>query len=68
MKKCELIMVTSDNNNKFYNMEECGSSIKVVYGRVGSKGTEVTYPLSKWESLRNQKIKKGYTHEQQRLL
>lgn len=61
MKKCELIMVTSDNNNKFYNMEECGSSIKVVYGRVGSKGTEVTYPLSKWESLRNQKIKKGYT-------
>lgn len=61
MKRCELIMVTENNNNKFYNMEECGSEIKVVYGRVGAKGVEVTYPLYKWDSLRNSKIKKGYT-------
>lgn len=61
MKRCELIMVTENNNNKFYNMEECGGEIKVVYGRVGAKGVEVTYPLYKWDSLRNSKIKKGYT-------
>lgn len=60
-KKCQLIMVTGQNNNKFYNMEECDNVINVTYGRVGCKEMTATYPISKWDSLYNSKIKKGYT-------
>lgn len=60
-KKCQLIMVTGQNNNKFYNMEECGDTINVTYGRVGCKEMTASYPASKWQSLYNSKIKKGYT-------
>lgn len=60
MKQCQLVMVTSENNNKFYNMVENGNVIDVTYGRVGCKETHCTYPISKWDSLKNSKIKKGY--------
>lgn len=60
MRQCNLIMVTSENNNKFYNMKENGDVIEVTYGRVGCKETFCTYPISKWDSLKNSKIKKGY--------
>ena len=60
MKQCNLIMVTSENNNKFYNMVENGNVIDVTYGRVGCKETKCTYPISKWDSLKNSKIRKGY--------
>ncbi len=60
MKQCNLIMVTEENNNKFYNMEDDGNQITVKYGRVGCKETICTYPSSKWESLKNSKLKKGY--------
>ena len=33
-------MVTSENNNKFYNMVENGNVIDVTYGRVGCKETK----------------------------
>ena len=59
-KVCQLIMVTSDNNNKFYNMKLSNGEIVVEYGRVGCKATQVTYPESKWDSLYNSKVKKGY--------
>lgn len=60
MRQCNLIMVTSENNNKFYNMKENGNIIEVTYGRVGCKETFCTYPISKWDSLKNSKIRKGY--------
>lgn len=59
-KQCNLIMVTAENNNKFYNMLEDNGEIKVTYGRIGCKETVCTYPLSKWESLKRSKEKKGY--------
>ena len=30
MKQCQLVMVTSENNNKFYNMVENGNVIDSV--------------------------------------
>lgn len=59
-----LIMVTPNNNNKFYNMEEHDdASISVHYGRVGQTGTHLTYgPYERsWDSLLKSKTKKGYT-------
>jgi poly [ADP-ribose] polymerase len=53
-------MVTENNNNKFYNMEDDGNNIVVVYGRVGTSGTEVSYPSSQWDKLYRAKTKKGY--------
>ena len=60
MKQCNLVMVTSENNNKFYNMVENGNVIDVTYGRVGCKETKCQYPISKWDSLKNSKLRKGY--------
>ena len=59
-KYCKLIMVTAENNNKFYEMKEVNGSIVVTYGRVESTSTTMTYPLGKWDSLYNSKTKKGY--------
>lgn len=60
MKKF-LIYVDPSNSNKYYNMELNGSTISVEYGRVGSTKVTMSYPQSKWNSLLNSKLKKGYT-------
>lgn len=59
MKKF-LIYVDPSNSNKYYNMELVGSTIKVEYGRVGVTTMTASYPSSKWNSLLNSKLKKGY--------
>ena len=59
-KIAKLIMVTSANNNKYYDMKETGSTLKVKYGRIGSTEQHASYPMSKWNSLYKSKIKKGY--------
>jgi poly [ADP-ribose] polymerase len=59
-KVAKLIMVTGANNNKYYDMEEVDSEIKVKYGRVGVTTQTATYPISKWDSLLKSKTKKGY--------
>lgn len=57
----KLIMVTSDNNNKFYEMIwEGGSTFTVNYGRVESTSTTISYPYSQWNKKYNEKVKKGY--------
>lgn len=57
----ELIMVTGDNNNKFYRMTDIGDGIfKVEYGRVGVTSINESYPISRWDSKYREKIKKGY--------
>ena len=49
------------NNNKFYKMTELNDgTFEVCYGRVDSTSTKITYPISKWSSKYNSKIKKGY--------
>lgn len=57
----KLICVTQDNNNKYYFMKDIGDgNFEVVYGRVGSTSTKLTYPINKWESMYKQKLKHGY--------
>lgn len=55
-----LIMVTAENNNKYYNCFPDGDNFRVEYGRVNSTKTITNYPMSKWESQISSKIKKGY--------
>ena len=56
-KTANLIMVTGENNNKFYNMVENGSVIDVTYGRVGCTGRTTTYPIYQWDEIYRQKNK-----------
>ena len=58
-KYAKLIMITSDNNNKFYEMQEREEDIEVKYGRVDSTCTTIYKSKSQWNSLINSKIKKG---------
>ena len=60
IKPTYLIFVSADNHNKYYNLFPEGNQFKVVYGRVDSTKTERYYPMSKWASQINNKIKKGY--------
>ena len=61
MTKIELICVTTNNNNKFYRMTDLeNGQFEIEYGRVGYVGTKETYPMSKWKSKYNEKLKKGY--------
>jgi len=59
-KVAKLIMVTSVNNNKYYDMEEVNGTIQVKYGRVGSTEQHASYPMHKWNSLLKSKLRKGY--------
>lgn len=57
---CKLLMVTSENNNKFYIMEEKNGTLHIEYGRVDSTSTKLTKPMSEWSKLYREKTKKGY--------
>jgi len=61
-KVVKLVMVTSENNNKFYHMTDNeNGTFTVVYGRVqGGKPAEKTYPIREWEKTYRAKTKKGY--------
>lgn len=48
-------------SNKFYDMSDNGDgTFTAEYGRVGSSKTSHTYPISKWNSKLNSKLRKGY--------
>lgn len=55
-----LIMVTTANNNKYYNCFPDGDQFRVEYGRVDATKTTAYYPMSKWNSQIASKLKKGY--------
>jgi len=61
-KIIKLLMVSPDNNNKFYSMTEKGDgTFDAHYGRVGSNGVHETYPMSMWDKKYKEKTgKKGY--------
>lgn len=59
-KFAHLVMVTSLNNNKFYDMKEEGDTFVVTYGRIGSSSVTATYPMSDWNKKYREKIRKGY--------
>ena len=57
----KLMMVTENNNNKFYKMvDNNDGTFTVTWGRVGTEGSQTTYPISQWSSKYNSKVKKGY--------
>lgn len=61
MKVAKLLKITTDNNNKFYNMRQTGSdSFKSEYGRVGATAQVKIYPMQKWNSKYNEKIRENY--------
>ena len=55
-----LIMVTTANNNKYYNLFPEGDQFRVEYGRVDATKTTTYYPMSKWNTQISSKLKKGY--------
>ena len=55
-----LVLVSAQNNNKYYNCFPEGTQFRVEYGRVDATKTTTYYPISKWESQIKSKIKKGY--------
>lgn len=68
-KYAKLIMVAvsdgtdpkkASQSNKYYEMRENGSNFDVTYGRVESTASHESYPMSKWQTKYNEKIKKGY--------
>lgn len=61
LRFCNLIMVTADNNNKYYKMSENeDGTFSATYGRVGSAGVTENYPMSKWDTKYREKTRKGY--------
>lgn len=58
----KLILVSSENNNKFYNMSDNndGETFTVNWGRVGATSATTIYPIKKWDSIYRNKTKKGY--------
>ena len=60
VKPTYLIMVTTANNNKYYNCFPEGDKFRVEYGRVDATKTTAYYPMSKWNSQISSKLKKGY--------
>lgn len=44
-----LIMVTSNNNNKYYKMVLSGDKWTAEYGRVGASPQRKMYPFSEWQ-------------------
>lgn len=59
-KPVYLLMVTANNNNKYYKMIPCGTIFKVEFGRVGASPQTSSYPMSQWDKKYNEKVKKGY--------
>ena len=56
-----LVMVTAENNNKFYKMIPHGNTFTAEYGRLGNSSFQTKeYPISKFESSYRSKIAKGY--------
>lgn len=61
MNYSKLIMVTTQNNNKYYEMKEQGDGTFIVYyGRVGKAAQSASYPMSSWNTKYKEKIRKGY--------
>lgn len=58
-----LVMVTTNNNNKYYRMIPHGDTFEVEYGRVGASCQHASYSMSQWDKKYNEKVKKGYVDQ-----
>lgn len=55
-KEVRLIMITAENNNKFYNMKENGNgTFTAEYGRVGANPQSTTKSMSQWDKVYREK-------------
>jgi poly [ADP-ribose] polymerase len=64
LRVAKLIMVTAENNNKFYEMRENDNgTFTVQYGRVGGTHSTATYPLAQWDKKFREKVAKGYVDQ-----
>jgi poly [ADP-ribose] polymerase len=53
-----------ENNNKYYFLNPDGDYFNVKFGRIGVTGYQTArYPISKWKSKLNEKLKKGYVDQ-----
>ena len=60
-RAAKLIMVSPNNNNKYYEMHENeNGTFTVNYGRVGSRASVATYQMAQWDSKYREKVNKGY--------
>lgn len=61
LRTVKLIMVTAENNNKYYEMRENDNgTFTVQYGRVGGTHSAATYPIGQWDKKFREKVAKGY--------
>ena len=61
LKVKKLIMVTAENNNKYYNMTELADgTFAVEYGRVDKTKINESYSMSMWDKKLREKLKKSY--------
>ena len=61
MEYKHLVCVTGVNNNKYYDMRQLNDdTFEAVYGRIGVTANKAIYPISRWKSILNQKLRKGY--------
>lgn len=60
-RKIFLIMVTGDNNNKYYNMiDNEDGTWTATYGRVDKTKVTKTYSMHNWDAKYREKLRKGY--------
>lgn len=63
-KEVRLIMITAENNNKFYNMKEnSNGTFTAEYGRVGANPQSTTKSMSQWDKVYREKTGKGYVDQ-----
>lgn len=61
MQVTKLIMVTGENNNKYYTMHQLDSNeFEAEWGRVDVTSTKKKYPMHRWNSTYKDKVNKGY--------
>lgn len=58
-----LVMVTANNNNKYYKQIPHGDTWTAEYGRVGAAPQKAEYPMSCYETKYREKIRKGYVDQ-----
>ncbi|WP_420150426.1 WGR domain-containing protein [Spirosoma sp.] len=64
LRTLKLIMVTAENNNKYYEMRENdNATFTVRYGRVGGTHSTATYPVAQWDKKFREKVAKGYVDQ-----
>jgi len=59
-KYAKLVLVSAQNNNKYYEMKENNGSIDITYGRIELTAVKTSKPMSHWDKIFKSKVKKGY--------